>query len=181
MMKKVYLPATHWERGLEKHSGIFFHQEECRAFSLVEVVMALGVVAFAIVAVMGLLPVGLREARNSTAEVQAVNLMTLLVADLKNATARGGATSSMGLSPTPAASGVSVATIHTFYTDAAQGLTTTRSADSLYRVTLRYNRLDSLTGTEAFLMVSWPPMTDPLSGSTRPMGQVETYLSIPPL
>lgn len=45
-----------------------------RAFSLVEVVMALGIFAFCIVAIVALLPVGLRSARSVADESNAVNI-----------------------------------------------------------------------------------------------------------
>lgn len=47
---------------------------ETRAFSLVEVVMALGIFAFCIVAIVALLPVGLRSARSVADESNAVNI-----------------------------------------------------------------------------------------------------------
>jgi len=54
-------------------------------FSLVEVAIALGIVAFGLVAVLGLLPVGLNLAKDSSDEVIAVNIMAAISADLKSA------------------------------------------------------------------------------------------------
>ena len=51
------------------------------AFSLVEVVMAMGIVTFALVALMGLLVGGIQINRDSTGESQAVNLLQAMVAD----------------------------------------------------------------------------------------------------
>jgi len=45
-------------------------------FSLVEVTLALGIVTFGLIAVMGLLPTGLNLAKQSADEVAAVNIMT---------------------------------------------------------------------------------------------------------
>jgi uncharacterized protein (TIGR02598 family) len=50
------------------------------AFSLVEVVVALGVVSFALVTMLGLLSVGLNTNKVSSDQIQAANIASLLVA-----------------------------------------------------------------------------------------------------
>lgn len=52
-----------------------------RAFSLIEVVIAMGIIAFALIVIMGLLPIGLKSNRDSIQESQAVNLLQALVTD----------------------------------------------------------------------------------------------------
>jgi hypothetical protein len=56
-----------------------------RAFSLVEVVIALGIVAFCIVAILSLFSLGLRQARDSSAEMRAASLASSLVARMRAA------------------------------------------------------------------------------------------------
>lgn len=51
------------------------------AFSLVEVVMAMGIITFALVALMGLLMGGIRVNRDSTEESRAVNLLQAIITD----------------------------------------------------------------------------------------------------
>ncbi|MES2308022.1 MAG: hypothetical protein V4507_04105 [Verrucomicrobiota bacterium] len=53
------------------------------AFSLVEVVLAMGILSFCMVLLMGLLPVGLKTNEISAEESKALNLMTAIVSDLK--------------------------------------------------------------------------------------------------
>ena len=53
------------------------------AFSLVEVTLALGVAAFCLIAVFGLMPVGVQTNRNATSQTRATNIMTAVVADLR--------------------------------------------------------------------------------------------------
>jgi uncharacterized protein (TIGR02598 family) len=53
---------------------------DSRAFSLVEVVLALGICAFVLVALMGLFSTGLRASRESEEQVQAANLASLILA-----------------------------------------------------------------------------------------------------
>lgn len=52
-----------------------------RAFSLIEVVLALGLAAFAIVVIVGLLPVGLKLTSESEDESRAVNILSAVIAD----------------------------------------------------------------------------------------------------
>lgn len=65
------------------------HQRAGAAFSLVELVIALGIVSFAMVGLIGLLPIGLttsREAINTTVESQIVQSLSsdLLITDFSN-------------------------------------------------------------------------------------------------
>jgi uncharacterized protein (TIGR02598 family) len=53
------------------------------AFSLVEVTLALGVAAFALVAIFGLLPVGLNSNQASIEQTTATSLATRISADLR--------------------------------------------------------------------------------------------------
>src|SRR4051794_29153012 len=50
------------------------HWRNSQAFSLVEVVLALGVVAFAIVAILGVLPIGLRTGHSAQDETRAAQI-----------------------------------------------------------------------------------------------------------
>ena len=52
-------------------------------FSLVEVTLALGVAAFCLIAVFGLMPVGVQINRNATSQTAATNIMAAVVADLR--------------------------------------------------------------------------------------------------
>ena len=53
------------------------------AFSLVEVTLALGIAAFCLIAVFGLLPVGMQTNRNAKSQTRATNLMAAVMADLR--------------------------------------------------------------------------------------------------
>jgi uncharacterized protein (TIGR02598 family) len=53
------------------------------AFSLVEVTLALGIGAFCLIAVVGLMPVGVQTNRNATSQTTATNIMAAVVADLR--------------------------------------------------------------------------------------------------
>jgi uncharacterized protein (TIGR02598 family) len=54
------------------------------AFSLVEVVLAIAIVTFALIIMVALLPIGLKSNNDSMGESQGVNLLQALVADRKS-------------------------------------------------------------------------------------------------
>jgi len=53
------------------------------AFSLVEVTLALGIAAFCLIAVFGLVPIGVQTSRNATSRTAAMNIMAAVIADLR--------------------------------------------------------------------------------------------------
>ena len=53
------------------------------AFSLVEVTLALGFAAFCLIAVFGLVPVGVQTNRNATSQTAATNILSSVVSDLR--------------------------------------------------------------------------------------------------
>lgn len=57
------------------------------AFSLIEIVLALGIVAFVLVALVGLLPVGLNTNRDSLEEFEAFNVLQLAAVDRQSSLA----------------------------------------------------------------------------------------------
>lgn len=67
-----------------------------RGFSLVEVVLALGVVSFALVTTVALLPVGVRLSDEAESESRAVNVLSGLLAD-RAATPAGNASTVYGI------------------------------------------------------------------------------------
>jgi len=62
---------------------MIFGRRRPHAFSLVEVTLAIGVAAFCLIAVFGLLPVGLQTNRNATSQTVATNIIAFVVADLR--------------------------------------------------------------------------------------------------
>jgi hypothetical protein len=62
-----------------------FGLRRVHAFSLVELTLTLGVAAFCLIGVFGLMPVGVQTNRNSTSQTQAANIMAAVIADLRGA------------------------------------------------------------------------------------------------
>jgi uncharacterized protein (TIGR02598 family) len=60
-------------------------RNQCAAgFSMIEVALALGIIVFAMMALVALIPVGLQSNQISAEETRATNLLTALEADLRN-------------------------------------------------------------------------------------------------
>jgi Tfp pilus assembly protein PilV len=75
------LPSPRF-RGSDKTHPRHYHRQ---AFSLVEVVLALGIFSFAIIAVLGLFSVGLQNSKESEDEIRAANLTSSLFCRMRSA------------------------------------------------------------------------------------------------
>jgi uncharacterized protein (TIGR02598 family) len=132
------------------------------AFSLVELVLALGVAGFCLFAVFALMPVGMQTNRNATSQTAATNIIAGIVADLR-------ATPAATTSPQFA---ITFGTDKTLYFDTSGQASTSLSTDSRYRLSITWN--SAPTGLHyAALKVTWPATADP--GVTTPSGSVETF------
>ncbi len=134
-----------------------------RAFSLVELVLALGVLAFCLIAVFGLMPVGMQTNRNATSQTAATNIIGGIVADLR--TTPAAATTSPQFA-------ITFGTDKTLYFDASAQPSTSLTSDSRYRLNITWN--SAPTGLHyAALKVTWPAAADP--AITTPSGSVEIF------
>jgi uncharacterized protein (TIGR02598 family) len=115
------------------------------AFSLVEVTLALGVTAFCLIAVFGLLPVGVQTNRNATSQTAATNLMAAVVADLR-AVPTANTTSTQF--------GITLGTNTTLYFDGTGQFTTSLSTNSRYQLNVTWYGSSGLRYAD--LKVSWP-------------------------
>src|SRR5438093_4759057 len=133
------------------------------AFSLVEVTLAIGVAAFCLIAVFGLVPVGVQTNRNATSQTTATNIVAGVVSDLR-ATPKANATSSQfgitfGTNPPP------------LYFDGAGQFTTTLGANSRYQLNITWNASAPSGSRYADLKVTWPAAATPANAS----GSVEMF------
>ena len=154
------------------------------AFSLVEVTLALGIAAFCLIAVFGLIPVGVQTNRNATSQTAATNIAALVVADLRAAprpppTHRYFAlTSAIGLR----GDYISTAKANAPLTFRARSLAlalhrigTSVNIQPWYQVNVTF---PPSTGnlTYANLKVTWPAAVDP--ATTTPAGSVEMFAAL---
>lgn len=67
-----------------RRSPLFSNLVNPSAFSLIEIVLALGIISFALVGIMGLFPVAMRAAQESQRETRAAQIATQIFSDLKS-------------------------------------------------------------------------------------------------
>lgn len=129
-------------------------------FSLVEVSLALGVVAICLVTIFGLLPVGLQTAQISNQQVASADILSAVIADLRATPVtmpRGGATTSPQFAINIPANPVATATTSTLFFDGGGVATPSTNSLSRYRLTITFH---PNTGTRAATLVNlkmtWP-------------------------
>ena len=123
------------------------------AFSLVEVTLALGISAFCLMAVFGLIPVGVQTNRNATSQTAASNIMAAVVADLR-ATPKPNSTStqfSMTYGTNRGADGCAQPPL---YFDSAGQFTTSLVPNSRYQLNVTWYGSNGLRYAD--LKVTWP-------------------------
>jgi uncharacterized protein (TIGR02598 family) len=130
---------------------------------LLEVVLALGVAAFCLIAVLGLLPVGVQTNRNASSQTAVSNIIATVVSDLRT---------------TPVAAVTSPEFAITFdaektlFFDASGQASPSLSTDSRYRLNVTWNAAP--TGLHyAVLKATWPAEVDP--ATTPSGGAVEIF------
>ena len=142
------------------------------AFSLVEVALALGVAGFCLVAVVGLLPVGLNSTRVAFAQTAATDIITHVLADLRATPASvppgGAATSAEYSIPIPAdAAGGSSTTKTLYFGDSLQQFSfAPQPGTSRYRLTVTFlPPAGDRTATFVTLQVTWPASSTPATAN----------------
>lgn len=148
------------------------------AFSLVEVVIAIGVATFCLVAIFGLLPIGISSNQTSAEQTAATNILTAVSADLRSApnpSPRGSAQTSLVFKiPIPAAGATASAVPTTIYIS-EDGQPAASAVAARYQMNLWMT--PPVTGRGATIVrahVSWPP-TAPIATAA---GFVETLIAL---
>src|SRR6266496_2277169 len=144
------------------------------AFSLVEVTLAIGIAAFCLITVIGLIPVGVQVNRNATSQTSATNIMAAVVADLRSTSKTNFGSARFGITiPSNHTSGADSTCqrcaqcwnnqTQTKYLDDAGTLVASTAAR--YRVTLTLVQNPSATTATGALFydirTTWPAQVDP--------------------
>ncbi len=150
------------------------------AFSLVEVTLALGIAAFCLIAVFGLMPIGVQTNRNATSQTAATNIMVSVLSDLRAAPVprpTPGATASSLYGITIPATGTSNTTAQILYFDGAGQFATSLTPPSPTPFQPRYQlsvtfptpapggALTPIPPTYADLKITWPAAAAPENAS----------------
>ena len=147
------------------------------AFSLVELTLALGVAAFCLVAVFGLVPVGVQTNRSATSQTAATNILSSVVSDIR-------ATPGQQSVPSVKYGIVRSKQSQTRVCFDGQGgwtkltgIATTCPVNSRYRLYVQMANNPNLVlyPNYAYLKVIWPAAVDPVANMfVKPSGSVET-------
>lgn len=151
-----------------------------RGFSLVEISIALGVAAFCLLAIVGLLQTGLASEQTTVGKTAAWGILSSVSADLHATPLTNAVSASYGLSLSNAASPQTL-----FFTKA--GVPTgpagnAPTAESYFRasVGLQPPGANSTAPTLARLLVTWPAIVDPQPGTwpSKASGSVEVITAL---
>lgn len=130
-------------------------------FSLIELTLALGIAAFCLIAVFGLVPIAVQTNRNATSHTAATNVIASVIADMRSTT-----------SSTSPQYGITFGAAKTLYFDGVGLFTTSLGANSRYRVSITFP--SSPTGLSyADVKATWPAPVDP--ATTTPSGSAELF------
>jgi uncharacterized protein (TIGR02598 family) len=122
-----------------------FRNYKNSAFSLVEVTLALGVAAFCLIALFGLIPVSMQTNRNATSQTAATSIIAGVVADLR---------ATPTVNPTSSQFGITFGTNATLYFDGAGQASTSPTANSRYQLNVTWGGSSALRYAD--LKVTWP-------------------------
>jgi uncharacterized protein (TIGR02598 family) len=154
------------------------------AFSLVEVTLALGVAAFCLIAMIGMLPIGLKTQQAAVQQTTANQIVSQIFSDL-----RADVRLPPGLASHENGSGFN---LHGHWADVAapdtlyftqQGIQTGNvnnqnpPADAAFRATITYQLPPTSTTSLASITVSWPAQVDP-TASGLPAGSVTMLVAV---
>ena len=135
-----------------------------RSFSLVEVVMALGLIGFAMIAVLAFFPNSLASNRSSVKETRAAQLARAVFGTVDSQCATFGSVNCYGitldltsLSTMAEAPGASSHVLYASYPSPNQpSISSTQSIDSIYTIEMRFDNNPSLgSGVTPATGVSW--------------------------
>jgi uncharacterized protein (TIGR02598 family) len=139
-------------------------------FSLVEVTLALGLAAFCLIALFGLLPLGVQTNQSSISQTAAASVLSSVVADLR-ATPRTSLTSPQY--------DITFGTAKSLYFDSEGRAVTPTDANAIprYRVTITFppSPAGAFAPTFVTLKVTWPALVDP---ATTTADFVETFIAL---
>jgi uncharacterized protein (TIGR02598 family) len=142
------------------------------AFSLVEVVIAIGVAAFCLVAMLGLIPSGVKSVKAATDQTGATTVLDEVVTDLRTTPLGGKSSPAFGIA-LPAVGTVSATSSTNLVFSETGSLVSTNDFNARYVALITLSN-SSIFSTTALIQVKWPA----LAGVSNSLGAVETVSTI---
>ena len=152
-------------------------------FSLVEVALALGIAAFALIAIAGLLPVGINSNQVAAEQTATLGIVTSLETDLRVTARTATVSPTLGIpiptNPTVGYPTIDASSTATFYLDGSGGpfpAPTALDATSRYRTTVNFAvpPAGQRTATLVKITISWPAQAQ----SDNANGSVTTLVAL---
>ncbi len=142
-----------------------------RAFSLIEVVLAVGIVAVAAIPLMGLIPASLKNTQISSEETQALRLMTAVVQDFRF-TPLSKSRSEIFKLPSLPYNGAQLNTENKVWVDSYWMVYpyNQKPSGQAFELEWKYGVIpeqNSFAAVEATFVVRWPATVDETSGSQK--------------
>jgi len=142
------------------------------AFSLVEVVIAMGVAAFCLVAMLGLIPTGVKSVKAATDQTGATTVLDQVVTDLRSTPVGSNSSPTFGISlPSVGTPSATSSTNLIFSETGSMVLSNDFNARYVAAITLSNS---SAFITTALIQVRWPSV----ASSSNALGTVETVSTI---
>jgi len=122
-------------------------------FSLVEVVLAIGVFAFALVAVFALVPVGLNTSKDSIQQTESAHLISLIEADIRATPKSSNKSSIFGVTLSTNASASST---NVFLNEDGSSVSASAPQNAKYRLTLTFPGSSGRNAIPLYILATWP-------------------------
>ena len=164
-----------------------FPERSVRAFTLVEVVLALGIASFCLIVLLGLLPMGLMTAKNTREQTAAASLVEAISTGIRNAS-----TNSSGIY---AASGICTNLTWQLVSQGGSSVSassyfslggvsnTTASESQLIAEIEVFPPANAISSGTAFISVAWPQQAQWSSSTTswsNAAGAVDSWITFIP-
>jgi uncharacterized protein (TIGR02598 family) len=154
----------------ERREYCFGRRRELDSFSLIEVVIALGVATFAILVIVALLPAGIRSTKDSLDETHAVNILSQIISDRRSTPYAN----SSSIYSIPALTGTTQISNYFGILDDDQYSSTLSAATYRVDYIITPPASGQLGPYQLYLKVSWPAASTTTNG-----GAVETVATMP--
>lgn len=141
---------------------------------MVEVALALGITAFALVAILGLLSLGINHTQASIEQTTATHIATAIIADLRQTPTAAAVAANPSLTFKSPRYGVDVGSSSTtIYLDESGALQPS-AAVSRYKavITLSQPPAGERTATHGILIIGWP------AAANAPLGAVTVFVAL---
>lgn len=137
------------------------HAPTAGGFSLIEVVIAIGIVTFCLIAILGLLPTGLKAVKNANEEAAAANVLNTIASSLRNANSTDGTNYSFGFAGQTNGYSVGGTAVSSAWTNLTLEGTTNNSWKRLSAILVITPPATLATNGRATISVAWSAAANP--------------------